>query len=340
VVATVGLLATTLRVGAVSAPIGQPEYIATDPDHQGRGLAGRLLAKVQKWSEDRGDLVQIIGGVPYFYRQYGYSYGLIRPPELAVAPEQELAMPAGWQVRAADEGDIDRIRALQQMAQAGVDVALPFADNLWPAFLKLPAALLLVAVKEGRLGAVARLRFAPGWPLHVQALAADEVDAAGAVLAGARARHPGTTQVIAEREGSAVRAVVGARATLVAGRKWFYTRVPSLARLLRALIPVLDDRLSRSGLAGESGQLDISIYRSSVRLQFDRGRIVEVTEGPAIHEPDDVGTVGIPPDLVPQLLFGEGGVLGIEDHPDVYLDRFRPLMAALFPPLRVDLLTW
>ena len=59
-----------------------------------------------------------------------------------------------------------------------------------------------------------------------------------------------------------------------------------------------------------------------------------------IHEPDDVGGVGVPPDLIPQLLFGEGGVLGIEDHPDVYLDRFRPLMAALFPPLRVDLLTW
>jgi hypothetical protein len=251
-----------------------------------------------------------------------------------------MAMPSGWHVRAAEAGDIDRIRALQEIAQASADVALPFADNLWSAFLELSAAPLLVAVKGDRLGAVARLRLAPGWPVYVQALAADEVDGARAVLAGARVRHSGATLIIAERDRSAVRAAVGARASLVPGRKWFYAKVPSLARLLRALTPVLDERLARSVFAGESGELDISIYCSSVRLRFEMGRIVEVSEGAGIHEPDDVGGIGIPPDLVPQLLFGEGGVLGIENHPDVYLDRFRPLMAALFPPQRVDLLTW
>ena len=340
VVATVGLLSTMLRVGAVSVPVGQPEYIATNPDHQGRGLAGRLLQKVQKWSEDRGDLVQVIGGVPYFYRQYGYSYGLVRPPELAVAPELDLAMPSGWHVRAAEAGDIERIRALQEIAQASADVALPFADNLWSAFLELPAAPLLVAIKGDRLGAVARLRLAPGSPVYVQALAADEVDGARAMLAGTRVRHPGATLVIAERDPAAVRAAVGERASRVPGRKWLYARVPSLARLLKALTPMLDERLARSVVAGETGELDVSLYRSSVRLRFEMGRIVEVSEGAAIHEPDEAGAVGIPPDLVPLLLFGEGGVVGIENHPDVSLDRFQPLMAALFPPQRVDLLTW
>lgn len=56
--------------------------------------------------------------------------------------------------------------------------------------------------------------------------------------------------------------------------------------------------------------------------------------------PDDEGTVGIPPDLVPRLLFGEGGAVALEDHPDVFLGRFRPLMATLFPPVRQDILTW
>lgn len=340
VVATVGLLATTLLVGGVRLPVGQPEYIATDPDFQGHGLAGRLLARVQEWSEDRGDLVQVITGVPYFYRQFGYSYGLVRPPELAVPGEHELVMPPGWQVRAAAMGDVDRIRELQATAQAAADVALCFADNLWPTFLALPAAPLLVAVRDGSVGAIGRLRLTPGSPVHIQALAADEVQGVAALLAGARARFPGATLLVAEREGSVTRAVVGEDASLVSRRKSVYSRVVSLARLLGAVTPVLDQRLSGSALAAEGGVLDISTYTSAVRLRYELGRVVEVTEAAAIHEPDDVGAVGVPPDLVPQLVFGEGGALAIEDHPDVHLGRHRPLMATFFPRQRVDLLTW
>jgi GNAT superfamily N-acetyltransferase len=341
VVATVGLLATSLRLGLVRFPVGQPEYIATAPEFQGHGLARRLLALVEEWSEARGDLAQIITGVPYFYRQYGYSYGLLRAPDLVVPPERALAMPAGdWEVRPASAGDVEQIRRLQDAVQSHVDLALPFAETLWPAFLAMPAAPLLVAVSHGTVGGVARLRLVPGSPVHVQALAADGTDGFQAVLAATRAGHPGATLIVADREGSMIRSVVGYRDGPGHRRRSLYSRVPSLARLLTALTPVLDDRLARSAFASYDGSLDISLYRSSVRLRFERGGVSEVTAGAAIHEPDEVGAVGIAPDLVPHLIFGEGGVRGIEDHPDVYLGRFQPLMAVLFPPLRVDLLTW
>jgi hypothetical protein len=341
VVATVGLLATTLRVGPVRLRVGQPEYIATDPEHQGHGLAGRLLAMVQEWSGERGDLLQIITGVAYFYRQYGYSYGLARSPVLVVAPETTLEMPPGWQVRPAEPADVERIRDLQTAAQDRCDVALSFADNLWPPFLVMAAAPLLVAEHDGGVGAVARLRLAPGSPVHLHALAADQVAGAQAVLAGARARHPGATLVVTERPGSVVRAVVGAAAAPVDRHNSIYVRVPSLARLLREMTAVLDQRLAASPFAAATGDLAISLYRSTVHLRYEGGRIVEVTEGAAIHEPDDGdAAAGVPPDLVANLVFGAGGAIALEVHPDVYLGRFRPLMAALFPPLRIDLLTW
>ncbi|MDQ1392493.1 MAG: hypothetical protein QOF30_1470 [Acidimicrobiaceae bacterium] len=347
VVATVGLLATQLRLGSVVLPVGQPEYVATAPDHQGRGLAGGLLRIVQDWSEGRGDLVQIITGIRYFYRQFGYSYGLVRAPEIVVAPEQDMEVPPGWEVRAAQAGDVERIRTLQASAQAGADLALPFADNLWPAFLEMAAAPLLVGIRDGRVEAFARLRVgadrAPRSPVFVQAVAASPsaaVQGVQAVLAGARTRHPGATLVVADREGSATQAVVGPSSAFVAHRKWVYVRVPSLPRLLAELMPVLDERLGRSAYAEESIDLTISLYRSSVRLVIERGRVVEVAAGPGVHEPDEDGAVGIPPEHVPLLLFGEGGVAALEDDPDVYLGPFRPLMVALFPPLRLDILTW
>ena len=117
-------------------------------------------------------------------------------------------------------------------------------------------------------------------------------------------------------------------------------RVPSPARLLSALAPVLDQRLAETVFAQERGELNISTYRSSIALHIEGGKVVEVSPAPAVHEPDETGGVGIPPDLVPRLLFGRAGAVALEEHPDVYLGRCRPLMAALFPPLTVDLLTW
>ncbi len=111
-------------------------------------------------------------------------------------------------------------------------------------------------------------------------------------------------------------------------------------RVLATLKPVLDERLGRSAYADQSIELTISLYRSSVRLVIERGRVVEVSAGRGVHEPDEDGAVGIPPEQVPLLLFGEGGVAALEDDPDVYLGPFQPLMAALFPPLRLDILTW
>ena len=87
-------------------------------------------------------------------------------------PEDQLALPPGWQVRDAEPGDVERIQELQVEAQRHVDVALPFAENLWRPFLEMAAAPLLVGVSDGQVEAVARLRVAPGSPVHVQAVAA------------------------------------------------------------------------------------------------------------------------------------------------------------------------
>ena len=56
VVSVVGLLPMALSVGDVVLPVGQPEFIATDPAFRGRGLVRQLLDLVHGWSADRGDL--------------------------------------------------------------------------------------------------------------------------------------------------------------------------------------------------------------------------------------------------------------------------------------------
>lgn len=58
--------------------------------------------------------------------------------------------------------------------------------------------------------------------------------------------------------------------------------VPDLAALLRAIGPVLEQRLAASPFAGLSRELQICFYRDSVTLRFAAGRLADVAaSGPA-----------------------------------------------------------
>jgi predicted N-acetyltransferase YhbS len=339
VVSTVGLLPLQLRVGDVVIPVGQPEFIATDPAFRRQGLVRRLLDLVHGWSAERGDLVQVVFGIPFFYRQFGYSYGLRRPLEWLVPPETDLAAGGGWGMRAAEPSDITEICLLEDAAQDGATVRLPFARELWPVLLDLPHAPVLVAMAGDRVEAVTRVRTGPGEPVHLQALAAASPVAAGALIAAVRTDHPGHTLVVGERPALPLRGVLGA-AVPVARPKWIYVRIAEPGRLLRHLRPVLDARLAASPFASSAGRIEVSFYRSGAAIEYRGGRVAEVTTTARDDSEGSSPDVHIPPDLLPALLFGPGNVLDWEHDPDVDLGHHRDVMAALFPALSSDVLVW
>ncbi|KAF9992978.1 hypothetical protein BGZ79_002422 [Entomortierella chlamydospora] len=63
--------------GKVKLMYGISEIIATHSDYRNKGLMRRLFHDlVHPASDLRGGVVQIIAGIPHFYRQFGYEYAL------------------------------------------------------------------------------------------------------------------------------------------------------------------------------------------------------------------------------------------------------------------------
>ena len=85
VVSTATLLDERLYLGDVELPAGQVELVATARDHEGRGLVRALMAWAHARSADRGHVVQVMIGIPYFYRLFGYEYAIDIPPALPVS---------------------------------------------------------------------------------------------------------------------------------------------------------------------------------------------------------------------------------------------------------------
>jgi hypothetical protein len=84
----------------------------------------------------------------------------------------------------------------------------------------------------------------------------------------------------------------------------------------------------------------VSFYRSGASIEYCGGRVTNVTATGRDASGGSPPDVHLPPDLLPQLLFGPGNVLAWENDPDVDLGRHRALMAVLLPSLRSDVLIW
>ncbi len=339
VVSTAMLLDDTLVLGEVPIPIGQVDMVATARDYEGRGLVRALMGWAHDRSAKRGHLAQLMMGIPYFYRLFGYQYAI--PINRTRAATSLPAMPEGVTVRVAGPGDIPAMAALLDATQRLYDLRMPHSPAVWRWLVAREASNQLVAERDAEPIATGRY-IDLGDEAALGEVAAASVEGAHALLAYSADRiGPDKVHVI-ERPGSlggdALEAFLEPGDNRV---ELYYARVPDVALLLDHLRPVLSARLAAAGLSQGSGEIVISFFREHVRMPYADGQVGEVVRGGVMQSPGAQGGAGVAPDLVAPLLFGPYGIDGLSQrHPDVYAGPQGTLMRALFPPVRADILTY
>jgi hypothetical protein len=294
-------------------------------------------------SRSRGHLLQVMIGIPYFYRQFGYAYAMPIPPwqRLGTVPDT----PTGVEVRRATLADIPAMDRLQADAQGGADVWMPHSPACWRWVVERDGSEQWVAVRAGEVVGVARV--VPGEEADdatlVAELAAADDDAALAIVApaagGGVAEAGGGVEV--QRRASTPSALDGLLAAPEQPLEWYYGRVERLGPLLTHLAPVLQARLQAAGLGDRDHEVLLSSWRAHVRFAVGPSGFRLLAEGGQEQAPIHQGGSGVPPDALAPLLLGPHGAVGLEARlPDCLLGEQRELMAALFPPVTADLLTF
>ncbi|CAM5787110.1 GNAT family N-acetyltransferase [Cellulomonas persica] len=341
VVSTATLLDETVRVGDVVLPAGQVELVATDRAYEGRGLVRALMAWAHDRSRERGHLLQVMIGIPYFYRLFGYEYAVdipraraLREPPQPGSARREAS--TGSVLREATTADIPALVALQDAAQAPYDVAMPHPADRWRCLLAHEASTTRVLERDGVVVASARTGV-PDDGLLVAEAAATDPTAADDLLDALRGLGEPLTIVhrpltVPGRAWSGLLEPAGADATQ------YYVRLERPELVLDALRPVLTARLRAAGLGRD---VVISTFGRHYRLPWtaDAG-LGPVEVGGPMQAPGVVQGAGVAPDRLPALLFGQLGIRGLERrHPDVYAPDAE-FFGALFPALTADLLTY
>lgn len=352
-------------LAGVRLPVAQIELVGTAPEHRGNRLTERLFAALHEQYAADGVPVQIIEGIPYFYRRLGYDYALANDgaavvPVARPAIEQPTSLH-GLMVRPATVDDADALAAIDRRVADSAALTCPRDALLWrheiagrsSADLARRVVAVLAHGTDVRGYLVHGARLSGAGELMVFAAAcsqpADWPQAAAPM-------HAYLTQVGWQYEASAEQPFTGIRPILTPehplvrlglpgvprrARGW-YVRTGDPVDLLARLQPVLRARWRAADLRWPEPTLVIDMYGRAARLEFTDGELTAITAtrgavSPA-SEPDT--HAAIPPGALLQLMLGHRTLPEVLDNWPDCLPRDRlteHFLTAAFPRVPVQI---
>ncbi|MFM7679903.1 MAG: GNAT family N-acetyltransferase [Roseiflexaceae bacterium] len=367
IVAATLLLRMPLDYAGVAVPAGRPEIVATHPDVRNRGFVRKIIALIHARSAYRGDLLQGITGIPYYYRQFGYEYALTLGGHyqmpFASIPGAKADQPDTIRLRRATNDDIMPLLMLYERDKRRIHNHLPMlvtsridavymrhtinttqSHDPWVPYLIVSNNDTIIGsifTNRVRFGAieVRSLTTEPHVPLHTifEALCRQIMQLAGTITSNT-ALTPAATEIQFWLGVDHPAYPLIARSPHQVNRPYgWYIRVADIARFLQHIVAPLEKRLSQSSMAGYTGTLQIEMYRDGLQIDILRGKITAQPwkrSGPwQSNRSLGAPQAAYPPLVMLQQIFGLRSLAELRDfYPDVYASHeAAQLLDILFP---------
>jgi len=326
IISTMNLISQTWSYEGIQFGVGRPELVGTLAEFRNRGLVRTQFETAHQWSAERGEMVQAITGIPFYYRQFGYEMAVDldgrRFGGQAQLPKLKEGETEPYIVRTAQESDLPFIEKLYEQTKARSMIACERtpelfryeligrseSNNCWINCMIEDKAGESIGFfrhsgynQYGTLAAsryelkrgVSWLEATPSVARYIWAKGQEyakrdgnEFHSFGFVLGAA---HPAYE-------------ALGNRLPTVRDPYAWYLRVPDLHGFLNHIKPVLEKRLTNSIAAGHSCKIRISFYRTGLEIVMEHGMITTIE--PWKPSPSEEGNAGFPDLTFLQLLFG------------------------------------
>lgn len=329
IVSSMNLISQTWSYEGIPFSVGRPELVGTHPDYRNRGLVRQQFEVIHDWSAERGEMVQAITGIPYYYRLFGYEMALnlggSRTGYLPHIPTLKEGEKEPYLIRPAEESDLDfivatyaegiqryPIRCLWDQRLFQYEISGKSQGNVNRAELRVietdtHQAVGFLAHPPRRWGAtmglfVFELKTGVSWQA-VTPCVARYLAEIGKTLPPFHGEEPFTSFTFSLGEDHPAYTVFKSRLPRFRPPYAWYLRVPDLPGFIQHIASVLERRLAQSILAGYSGDHKITFYQNGLRLKIEHGKLTGV-EPYRPHPVGHNGETGFPGLTFLQLLFG------------------------------------
>jgi len=376
VVAATNLMGQPVDFAGVRLMMGRPEVVATHPDYRNRGLIRAIFELIHARSEARGDQLQGITGIRYYYRQFGYEYAVAlnggRVVSFADIPKLNAGEAEPYTLRHATVEDLptllalyERERTFARRSAEGQPALTPLATTLVPeAYWRWTLdgmsagtnegwrSLLIVNSAGRAVGYLLRQPLRSGDTLALRAMMVEPgVSLAGVLPSVLRGLQALASEIPVSRPDAPAMDKIEFHfyaahplydvLTESLVTRWsrpyaWYIRVPDLPGFMRLIAPVLEQRLAASALDSHTGELLISFYRGGLRLAFEDGRLT-AAEDWCNTTWESRAQAAFPPLSFLQLVFGYRSLSAMSSsQPDVWADDNAAYLLDVLFPARAS----
>lgn len=354
IVSTLNLISQRWTYEGIEFGVGRPELVGTLPEYRRRGLIRTQMDVVHAKSAARGEMVQAITGIRWYYRQFGYEMAI----NLGGGREFFWQRPSNgkpvetesYQMRPATLQDIPRLMELYAVMAQHTLIQRVRDAALWEYEIaqthpESPYAIRpqMIETPDGEVVAYAEFYawdnayivrefcVQPGHSWRAVGLFLTR-----ALKAKSEAINPGRAKPIdhvsfALNEAHPLYHALGRQLEQQRPPYAWYVRVPDLSAFLRHIAPALEHRLAQSVMAGHTGKLRLSLYRQRLELGWENGRLQTIA--PYTPKRLEEGDAAFPDLTFLQLLFGHRSLEELyHAFADCYVnDEAWPLLESLFP---------
>jgi predicted N-acetyltransferase YhbS len=342
IAATTCLIPWQLDFEGIPLRAAQLEQVLSHPDYRRHGLVRVLIKRFMQTVAEREVDISFIWGIPYYYRQYGYTYAIegntFESLPAYRIPAVEIVETV-YHLRPARDEDIPALTELYRRSMGGVHMHLTRSPEAWRYLLeqaKLPVELLIDTRTDSAVGYIALLARDPSASIQVIESGVTGVEEAWAILTALKARAGGEIQIAWPRSGTLARLARGLGSVTQSAGQWLF-HITNPAGFLGKIGPALERRLEGSDCAGLERSLVINLYRQAYRLTFRRGKLDGVDALGFVDSSmgADGGDLCIPPEAFTRLVLGFRGIDQLLDAwPDIVVKpSARPVIDALFPTI-------
>jgi len=327
IVSTCCLISQTWSYEGIPFKVGRPELVATKKEYRRRGLVREQFAVLHEWSQNRGELVQAITGIPYYYRQFGYEMTLnleggrkgydAHVPQL-IEDEKET-----FTFRQANPDDIPFLMSTYNHGCKRSMISAVWDESLWRYELagkrKYNIDRREIFIIEDPTGTpVGFIGIPPIKWRDNSALTLFEIvpGASWSAITPSvirflwqKGEELGKEQNQKQKsfsfwlgESHPAYEVMASKMPFERKPYAFYIRVPDLVGFINKISPVLEKRLARSAFASFSGEIELCFYRDGLCLTFEDGFLKEVKTSQDINP--EKASACFPPLVFLHLLFG------------------------------------
>ena len=326
IVSSLNLISQRWAYSGIEFPVGRPELVGTDPDYRRRGLVRAQMEAIHAKSASRGELVQAITGIPWYYRMFGYEMTVDldghRQHQLKRTPESKPVEDEPYRLRPAKMADLSFLQPLYEAQRTRSLLSRVRDEDLWQyemeeAHRESPYGKNVYVVETAtshqpvayleykqfkQIFAVRQFGVVPGQSCRAVGLFLlryfhREADRLGGMLP-----KPVETVFFYLGDGHLLYQALQRELKKTRNPYAWYIRVPDLPGFIRLITPVLETRLADSVMAGHSGTTKLNFYTSNMTLVFEEGKPTEV--GRYAPKRLEQGDAAFPDLTFLQLLFG------------------------------------